>query len=53
MQPIDPKEVRREFIQELANEFLSDPNCFPETWIDCENVTDKEKSLFYQLISEI
>lgn len=45
-------EVRTEFIQQLANEFKSDPNCWPQLWIGCENVTEEETQLFYKLISQ-
>ena len=33
----------------LFNEYLSDPNCFPELWISGEDVTFQEKELFLSL----
>lgn len=45
-------DIRHEYIQQLADEFKSDPNCSPQLWIACECVTEQEEQLFYKLISQ-
>lgn len=44
--------MRQELIQQLADEFLQDPNCWPHLWIAGEAVTTEEEQLFYKLISK-
>jgi hypothetical protein len=47
------KQINKDKVALLLNEYLSDPNCWPEVWISGEEVTPQERELFISLCVDV